>query len=141
MKLKRLDALKLGGAIIFGGAALATVPLGRRAPTHSPSKLSGADFPKRYAVQISKIPAAVPKMVDGVAHYDITQRRNPEGQVLPGPLTTPIFGYDGIFPGPRIELNKGTPAVVRQRNHLPAVGPFGQPNMTSTHLHGSASLP
>ena len=61
--------------------------------------------------------------------------------MLTGRLKTPVFGYDGVFPGPRIELNQGTPAVVRQRNHLPAVGPFGQPNKTSTHLHGSASLP
>jgi spore coat protein A len=141
MEFSRLDALKLGGAIIFGGAALTTLRLGRRAQTNSPSRLSGADFPERYAVEITKQAAAVPKMVGGVAHYEFTQRRNPAGQVLTCALTTPVFGYDGVFPGPRIEVNQGTRAVVRQRNHLPSVGPLGSPNMTSTHLHGSASLP
>jgi spore coat protein A len=140
VELNRLDALKFGGVIILGGAALVTLPLGQGAHTNSPSRLSGANFPQRYSVEISKVPAAVPKMVDGVAHYDITQRRELR-QVLDAPLSTPVLGYDGLFPGPRIEVNQGTRAVVRQRNALPVVGPFGQPNMTSTHLHGSASLP
>ena len=140
LKVNRRDALKIGGVAAVGGTALAVVPLGKGVETKTPSRLSAANFPRRYAVEITKQPAAVPRMVDGVAHYDLTQRRQ-LGQVLTGPLQTPILGYDGVFPGPRIELNRGTRAVVRQRNHLPAVGPFGQPNKTSTHLHGSASLP
>ena len=141
MKLNRRDALKLGGVTVFGGAALASMPLGQGASTKSISRLSAADFPKRYFAEITKTPAAVPTMIDGVAHYDITMRRNPDAQVLTGQLKTPVFGYDGIFPGPRIELNVGTTAVVRHHNNLPAVGPFGSPAKTSTHLHGSASLP
>ena len=127
LKLNRRDALKLGGATVVGGAALATLPIGKGADAQAPSQLAAKDFPELYAVEITKTPAAVPTMIDGVAHYDITQRRNPGAQVLTGDLKTPVFGYDGVFPGPRIELNQGTPAVVRQRNHLPAVGPFGQP--------------
>lgn len=141
MKLNRRDALKLGGVTIVGGAALAVVPLGRGADTKSISRLSQANFPRRYVAEISKVPAAVPNMIAGVAHYDFTQRRNPVVQILTGPLKTPVFGYNGVFPGPRIELNQGTTAVVRHRNHLPVVGPFGSPAKTSTHLHGSASLP
>jgi spore coat protein A len=56
-------------------------------------------------------------------------------------LRTPVLGSDGVFPGPRIEVNQGTRALVRQRNHLPSVGPLSQPNKTSTHLHRTASLP
>jgi len=140
LKLNRRDALKLGGATVVGGAALA-VPLGRGVQAKAPSQLSAANFPKRYFAEISKAPAAVPNMIDGVAHYDITMRRNPEAQVLTGRLKTPVFGYDGAFPGPRIELNRGTPATVRHHNALPDVGPFGSPAKTSVHLHGSASLP
>lgn len=141
MKLNRRDALKLGGVTVFGGAALASMPLGHGAVAKSISRLSAADFPKRYFAEITKTPAAVPTMIDGVAHYDFTMRRNPDAQVLTGQLKTPVFGYEGIFPGPRIELNQGTTAVVRHHNNLPAVGPFGSPAKTSTHLHGSASLP
>ena len=141
LRVSRRDALKLGGVAAVGGAALAVVPIGKGAQTQAPSRLSGANFPKPYTVEITKTPAAVPTMVDGVAHYDFTMKRNPAAQVLTSDLTTPVFGYDGAFPGPRIELNKGTPAVVRHHNDLPAVGPFGQPHHTSVHLHGSASLP
>jgi FtsP/CotA-like multicopper oxidase with cupredoxin domain len=140
VELSRRDALKLGGLSILGVAALGT-PLGGGAQTKAASRLSAADFPKRYAAEITKQPALAAKMVDGVAHYDITLKRNPGANVLGGRLTTPVFGYEGVFPGPRIEVDRGTPAVVRFRNHLDAVGPFGSPARTSTHLHGSASLP
>ena len=141
MEISRRNALKFGGVTAVGAVALG-VPLGRGAQTKgTPSRLSAANFPRPYSNVITKTPAATPRMVNGVAFYDFAMKRNPAAQVLNGPLKTPVFGYNGIFPGPRIELNRGTPAVVRVRNHLPSVGPFGSPAQTSTHLHGSASLP
>jgi FtsP/CotA-like multicopper oxidase with cupredoxin domain len=140
INLNRRDALKLGGLTVLGGVALA-VPLGRGAQTKgSVSKLAAGDFPVPFTKFITKQPAAIPNMVGGVAHYDFTMKRNPEGQILPV-LKTPVFGYDGVFPGPRIELDRGTSAVVRHRNELPGVGPFGSPAKSSVHLHGSATLP
>jgi len=56
-------------------------------------------------------------------------------------MLTNVWGYDGTFPGPRIEIKRGTPVSVTHRNHLPLVGPFGTHSHTSVHLHGSASLP
>jgi FtsP/CotA-like multicopper oxidase with cupredoxin domain len=48
----------------------------------------------------------------------------------------PIWGYDGITPGPTFVANYNTPTLVRQVNSLPANnGGFGL-NSTSTHLHG-----
>jgi spore coat protein A, manganese oxidase len=141
MEINRRNALKFGGVTIIGGVALA-VPLGQGAQTKgTPSGLSPANFPKPYTNVITKAPAATPRMINGVAYYDFAMKRNPGAQILSGQLKTPVFGYNGTFPGPRIELNRGTPAVVRMRNHLPAVGPFGSPAQTSVHLHGSASLP
>jgi FtsP/CotA-like multicopper oxidase with cupredoxin domain len=141
MKINRRNALKLGGVTILGAAAVG-VPLGRGAQTKGAiSRLSDVNFPRLYTAVIAKTPAATPTMINGVAHYDFTMKRNPAAQVLTGLLKTPVFGYDGIFPGPRIELNRGTPAVIRYRNHLPRIGPFGSPAKTSVHLHGSASLP
>ncbi len=145
MTLSRRDALKLGGMSVVGGGALAVAvnPLGQggEASALSISRLSAANFPKLYTTTISKTPAAVPEMVNGVAHYEFSMRRNALAQVLPGPLKTPVFGYEGTFPGPRIELRTGTPATIRHHNKLPTVGSMGSPARTSVHLHGSASLP
>jgi spore coat protein A len=47
--------------------------------------------------------------------------------VLPG-FETPIYGYEGIYPGPTIRARKGRKIVVQQRNTLP----FD----SNVHLHG-----
>jgi hypothetical protein len=64
VKLKRRDALKLGSVTVVGGAALAEAGKPRdkngQAVTATMSPLSSANFPQRYAVNMTKIPAAVP---------------------------------------------------------------------------------
>ena len=45
------------------------------------------------------------------------------GRILPN-LTTPVYGYNGSFPGPTIDLDQGTRAVLRVRNQLPATNPL-----------------
>lgn len=49
--------------------------------------------------------------------------------------TQPIWGYDGIFPGPTFVARYGEPVIVRIHNELPQdhVG-YGSPEI-STHLH------
>ena len=79
---------------------------------------------------------------DGVPtnYYTVTETQT-SAQIVPG-LGTPVWGYNGSVPGPTIGLEQGTRAVLKVRNQLPAVHPqFGHPFDTSTHLHGSASLP
>jgi hypothetical protein len=49
MTLSRRDALKLGGLSVLGVGALG-VPIGAGAQTKAASRLSDANFPKRYAV-------------------------------------------------------------------------------------------
>lgn len=51
--------------------------------------------------------------------------------------TQPIWGYDGILPGPTIVAKYGEPIIVRIHNNLPHnhVG-FGSPEI-STHLHNA----
>ena len=57
-------------------------------------------------------------------------------------MTTAIWGYNGISPGPTIKASRGRRAVFRVINRLPARHPsLGQVSTTSVHLHGSASLP
>ena len=75
-----------------------------------------------------------------VKHFNVTER--PGSAVIAPGLTTPVYGYNGAVTGPTIDIDKGTRAVVRIRNKLPATSPeFGHDFSTSTHLHGSASLP
>jgi FtsP/CotA-like multicopper oxidase with cupredoxin domain len=138
MSLNRRDLLKLGGLSVLGAAGLA-VPLGGGASTKSISTLSSTKFPKRYAAAFVRPPVLTPTMKDGVAHYDITARKS-TAEIVPG-LQTPVYAYNGAVPGPVISLDKGTPSVVRLRNHLPKSGPWGGNYNISTHLHGSESLP
>jgi spore coat protein A len=58
--------------------------------------------------------------------YAITQRPA-TASILPG-LTTPIWGYEGSFPGPTIESRRGRRCVVTHTNRLPVP--------TVVHLHG-----
>lgn len=68
---------------------------------------------------------------DTTDYYQVTQKPG-MAQILPG-LTTPIWGYNGIFPGPTIEARSGRKVIVRQINELPVP--------VSTHLHGGNTPP
>jgi spore coat protein A len=61
-------------------------------------------------------------------YYEITQSAA-TADILPG-LKTPIWGYNGTFPGPTIVQNPGRNVVVTHHNNLPAP--------TVVHLHGGA---
>jgi len=62
----------------------------------------------------------------GVDVYDVDIREG-MAEILPG-FQTPIYGYEGIYPGPTIRARKGRAAIVRQRNGLS----FD----SNVHLHG-----
>ena len=47
--------------------------------------------------------------------------REGTAEVLPG-FQTPIYGYNGIYPGPTIRARTGRETVVRQHNALPVRG-------------------
>lgn len=138
MTLTRRDALKLTALTALGTAAVA-VPMGAATQAKSVSLLSDKRFPRRYVQPLLTQPVLTPTMVDGTAHYELVARQG-AAQIVPG-LTTQVWGYNGIAPGPTIRVERGTPAVVRVRNHLPRTGPWGTPFRTSVHLHGSESAP
>jgi FtsP/CotA-like multicopper oxidase with cupredoxin domain len=76
-----------------------------------------------------------------VDHFSVTERPG-SLRVLPGGPSTDVWGYDGLVGGPTIKVRQGRRAVLRVRNHLPARHPgLGSEFTTSTHLHGSASMP
>jgi len=61
-------------------------------------------------------------------YYEIVQSAA-TAEILPG-LKTPIWGYNGTFPGPTIVQNPNRNVVVTHRNNLPVP--------TVVHLHGGA---
>jgi spore coat protein A len=75
------------------------------------------------------------------ARYALTQKLS-QAHILPG-RTTLLAAYNGIFPGPTIRVNQGTRVELRIRNGFPAASGLLLPGRidTSTHLHGSGSLP
>ncbi|MDN4611583.1 multicopper oxidase family protein [Arthrobacter burdickii] len=145
MSTSRRQVLLLGGLGVLGAGA-AVLPT-RSVEAASASRLSSSEMPRPFQVPFVQAPFLAPyatgiDAADGlpVNYYKLTEKAA-TAQILPR-LTTPILGYNGLFPGPTISLDQGTKAVLRIRNQLPATHPLdGHALSTSTHLHGSASLP
>jgi spore coat protein A, manganese oxidase len=133
----RRDVLILGGV---AGFALA-VPVARRVSASSiidsitaglPEPPSTSPFVEPFSVALTIPPILAPTRSDAdTDYYDIYQRPA-LAQMLPG-APTPIFGYNGIYPGPTLRLRSGRRAVVTQHNLLDVP--------TSTHLHGGVTPP
>jgi FtsP/CotA-like multicopper oxidase with cupredoxin domain len=129
--------------VLAGGAepAATTEPISR-------SQLAPQNTPVPFRGVFRRPPELVPfqRGFDGgdprrpFERYALTQKLG-QARILPG-LSTILAGYNGIFPGPTIRAKQGTRIEVRIRNAFPAAG-LVQPGAfsTSTHLHGSASLP
>ena len=85
---------------------------------------------RRFAVALPVPPVLRPVATEGgTDRYEVRQLPA-EVEILPG-LPTPIWGYEGIFPGPTIEARSGRPVAVRHRNHLTVP--------TVVHLHGGVT--
>ena len=140
MALTRRDFIKIGAI----GAAATAVPVGltsfsvRAAPT----PMGARQLPRPFTLPFEHPPAMQrAATVNGVDRYRIDQVLT-TAEIIPG-YQTPIFAYNGSFPGPTFDLTRHRAIHVRNCNELPAsspVVPAGVP-ATSTHLHGSASLP
>ena len=73
------------------------------------------------------IPELVPvRRAHDADHYEVAIREG-LAEILPG-FQTPIYGYEGVYPGPLIRARKGRTAIVRQTNTLS----FD----SNVHLHG-----
>ena len=148
MELSRRDLLKLG---ILSSAAVA-IPLERFARTEAASltRLSSSQLPKAFQKPLPIPPVLRPTWEDpeaNLAYYEIFQQQG-LADILGNGKMTKIWGYNGITPGPTISVQRGQRAVVRQVNDLrdSSGKPLRHPTLgyepaTSTHLHGSASLP
>jgi FtsP/CotA-like multicopper oxidase with cupredoxin domain len=138
VELSRRELVKLG---LFGSAAL-LLPVERvaRAERAIRNRMPQGRLPDPFTTDFVTPPVIAPRSVGATDVYDLTQK-SAHAEVLPG-LQTEVWGYEGLVPGPTIEVARNRPTVVRQTNALPAKHPtlLYAPS-TSTHLHGSASLP
>jgi spore coat protein A, manganese oxidase len=139
MGLSRRELLKLG---VFGSAAL-MLPAERVARTQLAltNRLPQSALPLPFTVPFAQPPVLSPVHTTATtAYYDIEQRQF-AAEILPG-LETTCWGYNGVTPGPTVVAQQGQQVVMRQVNSLPAAHPSLRYEVwTSTHLHGSASLP
>jgi spore coat protein A, manganese oxidase len=160
MTLSRRDLLKIGA---LGGAAVA-LPLERIAQTKGGvDRMRTSAMPRPFTRPFITPPAAVRTGTTEITCFDGIKRSYPSydltqtfgvAEIMPG-YKTPVFGYNGCLAGPTITAHHDVPIVVNQRNalHLPPAAPYQNAKVpspytsnpfqrwTSTHLHGSASLP
>jgi FtsP/CotA-like multicopper oxidase with cupredoxin domain len=136
----RREALKLGA---LGSAGL-LLPLERFAGAAGGSgadRIRSSGLPAPFSLPFVRPPVLSPVRTDATTDYYRLTQQQALVEILPGKQTA-IFGYNGITPGPTIVAQRGRPVVVQQINALPQVHPtLGYTPYTSTHLHGSASLP
>jgi spore coat protein A len=112
--------------LVRGSAALLHLAMGR--PVHAQHQHTLPQF---------RVPLPIPPILrpvrrDATADYYEIAQSEATAEIIPG-LRTPVWGYDGFFPGPTIEARRGRTTVVTHTNRL------GVP--TVVHLHGGATRP
>jgi len=103
----------------LGGAALALpsgVVASRAASTASSDPLT--TLPEPFQVPLSVPPVLKRGGRGRNADYYRVVMRKAEAEIIPG-LSTRIWGYNGLFPGPTIQARSGRASVVRFSNKLP----------------------
>ncbi|MEU9888796.1 multicopper oxidase family protein [Sphaerisporangium sp. NPDC051011] len=127
--MTRRQALGIGGTLgLMAATGLSTsAALARRPPVTGAELRSAVPLPPAFQVPLPLPSVLAPVSTSGGAdHYEITQRET-TAEILPG-VRTPLWTYDGTFPGPTIESRRGRPITVTHRNDLPVP--------TVVHLHG-----
>jgi len=127
-QITRREALRLGLGVATGLALPAigagvTSAFGAFAP-----KLKPRPFEQDLRIPPILSPTATDAETD---YYNVVQMVQSQ-EILPG-LQTPIWGYNGLFPGPTIRARSNRPVVIRQSNALPG--------LVSVHLHGGVQPP
>ena len=139
MQLSRRDLLKVG---LFSSAAL-MLPAERIARTKLAvaNRIPQSELPQPFTMPWKQPPVLKPVGTVGNVDYYVINQTQTKVNILPDRQTT-IWGYNGITPGPAIVNQQGRSAVMRQICSLPDTHPeLGYNVWTSTHLHGSCSLP
>ena len=124
--MTRRDLLRLAGAGLVAES-------GCIAPRPEATLLPSLTTPPNLFEAILPIPtAAQPLRSDSATDYYEFTVRPALARILPG-FDTPIWGYEGKFPGPTIEARRGRRVSLRLRNSLPVP--------IVNHLHGGHTAP
>jgi len=91
-----------------------------------------APLPKPFELPLPVIPILKPARTDASTDFYDVRVKPGTARILTG-VDTPVWGYDGIFPGPTMEARGGRRVSLRLRNALevPIVN----------HLHGGRTAP
>jgi spore coat protein A len=165
MKKSRREFLKLGamtgGSLVLPGFA-AGQAVNPRVPTPN-----GITFHGHVAHPLAQLKTAAPSLTPFVDPLPIPPVLRPSAngvtniQMLPAMQkvhrdlpATPIWGFNGIWPGPTLEVRRGTPVKIKFHNDaLPLTHPLpvdfsihgAMPNLPQVrnvvHLHGAKILP
>ena len=126
MIVSRQKLLKLG---LLSGASL-VLPAGRLTQAILADAIPSSPVFPPFLRPLPLPSKLKPVRRDATTDYYAITMRPDLAQILPDPrLRTPIWGYNGLFPGPTIEVKTGRTVVVTQTNMLPEA--------TSVHLHGA----
>ncbi|WP_209648831.1 multicopper oxidase family protein [Kibdelosporangium banguiense] len=132
--MSRRQVLGIGGALgLMAVTGLSSAAALSRRPTTTGAKLrSAVPLPPTFTVPLP-LPSVLRPVstVDGADRYEITQRETVL-EILPG-VKTPLWTYNGTFPGPTIEARRDRPVIVTHHNELPVP--------TVVHLHGGRTPP
>jgi FtsP/CotA-like multicopper oxidase with cupredoxin domain len=116
------------GALERGMASIAALCLLPTAATRTAAvKTAAAAAVDPYQVDLQIPPTLVPTSSTATEERFELAIREGRAEIIPGELT-PVYGYDGIYPGPTIRARKGRTTVVHVTNALS----FNQ----NIHLHG-----
>ncbi|GAA5039371.1 multicopper oxidase family protein [Actinopolymorpha pittospori] len=132
--LNRRQVLGIGGALgLMAAVGLSTAATLSRRPSVTGTELrSAVPLPPAFRTPLPLPSVLKPVSTSGgVDRYEMTQRQA-KLEILPG-VRTPMWTYEGTFPGPTIESRRGRPITVTHRNELPVP--------TVVHLHGGRSTP
>ncbi len=137
----RRAELKIGGATVAGVALsnlLAACGIDSGGSNNSIQESAGrvldsqAPLPEAFRARLPIPPVLEPVRRSGTTdYYEVTQKIG-QAAILAG-LTTEVWGYNGILPGPTIVSRRGRRTVVTHRNELPVP--------VSVHLHGGRTAP
>ena len=126
-RLTRRQALHYGAGSIALLCSFSSPVRGRPGATSASLRAADQAPFTPFRADLPLMPELVPTQRRRTADvYDVFQRPG-IAEILPG-YQTPVYGYEGISPGPTIRATKGRTALVRQHNQLTID--------TVVHLHG-----
>ncbi|GAB2517092.1 multicopper oxidase family protein [Nocardia heshunensis] len=124
--LSRRALFRTAAALGVAGAAGAW-QLSVDSPADRLHLTSAARLPEPFTLPLTVPPVLAPEGRDVTTDYYRITQRVANATVLPG-YSTPVWGYNGVFPGPTVISDRARRTVVTHRNELPVP--------VVVHLHG-----